>query len=105
MKFGKYDLEDLVHPIGNGEMYRIFFPNGYGASVVRFETSPGFGGNYGYKEGLYELAVLKGNKDGWTLTYETPVTDDVIGWLAPKDVEEHIDQIRCLESKVNNDEN
>ena len=99
MKFGQYELEDLVHPLG-GEMYRIFFPNGYGASIVKFETSPRFGGNYGFKEGLYELAVLKGNSDGWSLTYETPVTEDVIGWLTPEDVGKHIEEIRGLESTL-----
>ena len=101
MKFGEYELQDLVHPIGNGEMYRIFFPNGYGASIVRFQPSPGFGGNYGYEQGLYELAVLKGDINKSDLTYETPVTDDVIGHLTPEEVGKHIDQIRGLQGSAN----
>jgi hypothetical protein len=46
------------------------FPNGYGASVVSHENS------YGGNEGLFEVAVLKGGD----LCYNTPVTDNVVGW-------------------------
>ncbi len=95
MKFGDYELEDLVHPLG-GEMYKIFFPNGYGASIVRFAIGP-MGGSYGSLESLYELAVLKGNADGWNLTYETPITDDIIGHLTPDEVGSYINQVRRLE--------
>lgn len=54
------------------------FPNGYGASVISSRYS------YGGKYGLYELAVLnsKGN-----LTYDTPITNDVIGHLTGEQVE------------------
>ena len=51
----------------------IFFPNGYGASVIRTEFS------YGGPEGLYELAVIEGSEDDFRITHNTPVTDDVIG--------------------------
>ena len=47
------------------------FANGYGASVVRNKMS------YGGKDGLYEIAVLKGDD----ICYSTPITSDVIGWL------------------------
>lgn len=100
MKFGKYELEDLVHPLG-GEMYRIFFQNGYGASIVKFRTSPGFGGSYGVEQGLYELAVLKGSREGWSLTYETPITNDVIGHLTPEEVGEYINQVQSLATRTN----
>jgi hypothetical protein len=86
------DLDFGAHPsrIG-GEMARVFFPNGYGASVVRSQYS--FGG----REGLYELGVLKGTADGdFGLTYETPVTDDVLGYLTPEDVTRHLGEIEAL---------
>lgn len=75
------DLDFQPHNIGNGVQARTEYPNGYGASVVRFD------GSYGSESGLYELGVLKKETDGKLhLTYETPITDDVIGWLAPERV-------------------
>jgi hypothetical protein len=66
---------------------RIIFDNGYGASVVKGEHT------YGGRDGLYELAVL--GKDG-RLTYETPVTDDVEGYLSEDDVTKLMEQIQKL---------
>ena len=61
----------------NGVSARMMFENGYGVSVVCHSSS------YGGKSGLYELAVL--DADG-ELTYDTPVTGDVIGYLTPEEV-------------------
>jgi hypothetical protein len=66
---------------------RVMFNNGYGVSVVKGEYT------YGGKDGLYELAVL--GKDG-KLTYETPVTDDVEGYLSEDDVTRLLEQIQNL---------
>ena len=73
----------------NGVRGRIMFDNGYGASVVCHEYS------YGGKKGLYELAVL--DKDG-ELTYDTPITDGVMGYLSPEDVTEILIQIQDLKN-------
>jgi len=81
------DLEFKEHPINDGVVSRIVFENGYGASVVRHEYS------YGGKDGLYELAVL--NNDG-DLTYDTPITNDVLGYLSDKDVTEVLIKIQQL---------
>lgn len=62
---------------GTQHVYR--FPNGYGASVVQ-----GIG-TYGAEDGLWELGVLKFDGEKYHLTYDTPVTSDVIGWLTPED--------------------
>lgn len=75
-------------------LYR--FPNNYGASVVRSA------GSYGFHQHLWELAVLDYNGPShwdWTITYETPVTDDVLGYLTPNEVEEMLQQISKLERK------
>lgn len=66
---------------------RVMFDNGYGASVVKGEYT------YGGKEGLYELGVL--DKDG-KLTYDTPVTSDIEGYLSEDDVTILMKQIQNL---------
>ena len=58
---------------GQRDHVRFFFGNGYGVSVVR---GPG---SYGYEAGLWELAVLVGDEREYTLCYDTPITDDVVG--------------------------
>ena len=63
------------------------FENGYGASVVK-----GYG-TYGGDEGLYELAVVGPNG---SLAYDTPVTDDVLGYLSETDVTEALAKIEAL---------
>lgn len=73
----------------NGVRGRIMFDNGYGASVIRHNFS------YGGRDGLYELAVL--DKDGEP-TYNTPITDDVMGYLTPEDVTEILIQIQDLKN-------
>lgn len=62
----------------------MFFKNGYGVSVVRFKMAFGYG-SYTDNDSEWELAVLFGNEE-WTLTYNTPITDDVIGHLTGTEV-------------------
>jgi len=82
------DLEFVPHAAGmGGVMSRIQFENGYGASVVKTDYT------YGGDKGLYELAVLDSNG---SLTYDTPVTDDVIGYLRPEDVTDVMVKIQQL---------
>jgi hypothetical protein len=71
---------------------QIFFKNGYGASVICTPYS------YGGTKGLYEVAVLKGGKDEACLTYDTPITDDVLGYLSEQEVEKVLNEIQKLES-------
>jgi len=82
------DLEFVEHPshIG-GVQSRIQFENGYGASVVKTPYT------YGGDRGLYELAVL--DSDG-NLTYDTPITNDVIGYLRDIDVTDVMEKIQQL---------
>ena len=81
------DLKFKPHPHVDGVISRIVFDNGYGASVVKNDFS------YGGKDGLYELAVLDKNGD---VTYNTPVTNDVEGYLGEEDVTQLLEQIQQL---------
>ena len=81
------DLDFRPHPNGMGGVQaRIKFENGYGASVIKSSFS------YGGNQGLYELAVLFEDD----ITYNTPITDDVLGYLSEDDVTEHLKQIQEL---------
>ena len=85
------DLEFIDHPMGaeyGGIISRISFDNGYGASIVKGPMS------YGGDRGLYELAVLDSNGE---LTYDTPVTSDVEGYLSEEDITKLLEQIQKLE--------
>ena len=80
----KFKREDS--PFGFMERARLHFPNGYGISVIRGTYS------YGGDEGLYECAVLRNNK----LCYDTPITNDVIGYCDEDKVNKIIKQIEDL---------
>lgn len=75
-----------------GIQYLFKFENGYGASVIKH------GGSYGHREDLWELGVIKWNEDGsdWHLTYETDITDDVIGSLTDEAVRGLLQEIKEL---------
>lgn len=91
-------LEVNKHPLGESDndcqkIYR--FDNGFGASVVHLP------GSYGYSDGLSELAVIKFESKGdnsYSLTYDTPVTSDVKGWLTEEDVQLLLKQISDLQA-------
>jgi len=74
----------------HGGTQRIYkFPNGYGASIIRHK------GSYGFKDGLWELAVLDSTG---TLCYDTSVTNDVIGYLSDEEVILKLNEIRGLQT-------
>lgn len=89
--FGHMDARLSHTPKFSGEGFRFKFANGYGASCIRHEFS------YGGDEGLWELAVLKFDKRGnGKLTYDTPITNDVIGYLNVEQVKDLLDRIESL---------
>ena len=55
----------------DGVQLLLEFLNGYSASILRTDHS------YGGPAGLYEIAVVRGGD----VVYDTPITDDVIGYL------------------------
>ena len=86
------DLEFIeLDPHMNGVAARIMFENGYGVSVVCHSFS------YGGEKGLYELAVL--DVDG-EITYDTDVTDNVIGHLTPEVVTEKMAFVQVLQIPI-----
>jgi len=80
------DLDFQPMQFGIGIQARINFDNGYGASVIRSLYS------YGGNQDLYELAVIKDN----AIRYDTPITDDVIGYLTEDEVTKYLGQIQNL---------
>jgi len=85
------DLDFKPHSAGmGGTMASVFFDNGFGASVVTgdmFYTSSGH---------PYELAVLKGVKGDSGLTYDTSITDDVLGHQTEEEIDEVLKRISEL---------
>jgi len=74
-------------PFMVGKKARMHFDNGFGVSVVSHTYS------YGGRDGLYEIAVLDSDDN---LTYDTPVTNDVIGYLTEEDVTDVMKQVQDL---------
>ena len=86
------DLEFIHEVMHSGKVWSrsyMIFDNGYGVSVVRGPHS------YGGQKGLYELAVLDSDGD---VCYDTPITNDVIGFLKPEDVTRYMIEIQQLPS-------
>jgi len=88
------DLDFQSHPNFSAGVQAIAtYPNGYGASVVRFS------GSYGYEQGLYEVGILAVQGDGFNLDYSTRLGNDVIGHCSPERVTEILREVAALPSK------
>ena len=83
----QYLVKASARTQGGANQLVFKFPNGYGASVIRGGIS------YGATDGMFELAAL--GSDG-SITYDTHITDDVLGWLSGEDVLENLSAIRDL---------
>jgi hypothetical protein len=82
------ELSFQDHPMGMGKQCIVQYSNGYGASIVQGPHT------YGGKDGLYELAVF--GKDG-EITYDTTITNDVLGYLSEAEVEKTLLDIKNLD--------
>jgi hypothetical protein len=82
------ELKFQDHTLVGRKQCIVQFPNGYGASIVQGEYT------YGGKDGLYEIAVF--GKDGH-ISYSTPITDDVLGYLSEEEVEKTLIDIKNLD--------
>jgi hypothetical protein len=83
--FAPYTPDEEYSDQHYGSRYRFRFGNGYQASVVRGRWT------YGGPAGLWELAVM--DRKG-RICYDTPITDDVVGWLEVRQV---VDLLRRIE--------
>lgn len=85
------NLQDFIvdaKDIHDGVQVVFRFPNNYGASVVKHHFSYGV-----------ELAVIKftsNDADDWDICYDTPITDDVIGWLDAESLQSILIEIKSL---------
>lgn len=85
MKFGRF--EPYI------EEQEFHFKNGYGASVIRGPRS------YGQPNKLFELEVIKRNRlypSYWDITFDTPITSDVLENLEVDDVVKYLEEISKL---------
>ena len=85
-QYNKYIID--FNSINNGMQIVFRFDNNYGLSVVSHSFS------YGNKQEKFEIAIIKFNSeddDDWNITYDTPITDDVLGYQSKGDT---LDAIR-----------
>ena len=73
-----------------GFYYEVHYPNGYGM-VVRKDF-----GSYGGEADLWEVAVHRCVDGKWVITYDTDITNDVLGFLTEADVVTVCNRIRAL---------
>lgn len=82
----KFLISKEPHCVGKGVQYIYRFPNGMGASVVKFEVYKGIG-SYGCELGLYEMAWLYFGDEEW------PMVGTVEGYLNSKEVIKKLEKI------------
>lgn len=83
----QYLVENSM-PYHRTTQYIFRFPNNYGASVISGPYS------YGGTRGLWELAVLIFPQG--EITYDTPITNDVLGHQTFPDIIETLYEIKDL---------
>ena len=90
------ELSDFVESANyrlGGLQLILRFDNGYGASLLCNEVS------YGHENDLWELAIIhfkSTDPDGYELVYDTPITDDVLGYLDDEWAVEILRDIKAL---------
>tara|TARA_R100000482_G_scaffold20490_1_gene5949 strand:- start:190 stop:606 length:417 start_codon:yes stop_codon:yes gene_type:complete len=100
----KGNLNDFLlktRTLHDGVQHIFRFPNDLGASVVCHSRS--YGGKH-----FWELAVISFRKplmsrtdeqfeSGWYITYDTPITSDVLGWCTPREIASTLRRINRLD--------
>ena len=80
------DLEFKKHISGNGVQAKMAFDNGFDISVIKCA------GSYGGEDGLYEMAIYYGKE----ITYNTHITDDVLGHQTEDDITKAMKDVQLL---------
>lgn len=93
------DLLAYKIPSQKDNQVLVRFPNWYGASVITGWTA------YGDPANPFELAVIRfveheENENYYDLCYDTPITDDVLGYLTGSEVILLLYEIAALEGHV-----
>ena len=92
------DIEFKPHKYGEGLHGLIFFENGYGVSVVRYKASYYVinYSSYTSNDSEWEVAVIYGTEKDWEISYNTHITDDVLGHLTEGEVDWVMIQVQEL---------
>ena len=80
------DIEFRQHNAGEGSQGLIFFPGGYGLSVVRFKHPYSTRYSSYTDDKTWEVAILKGTKEQWEICYDTEITNDVLTYKTEEDI-------------------
>ena len=94
------DIKFKPHSFGEGLHGIIFFENGYGVSVVRYKSLTNTFreySSYTSNDSEWEVAVIYGDKMNWEISYNTHITDDVIGHLTEGEVDWVMIQVQELD--------
>lgn len=74
----------------------IQFKNGYQASVISNGSKGAGFPSQGGDTGLFEVAIMYDDE----IVYDTPITNDVLGWLTFREVANVLDEIMNLPLRV-----
>ena len=75
-------FEDLEFKGDDIKRAILYFPNGYGISIIY--------GSYTYSDnGTYAVGILKDNY----LYYETPLADNILGYQTPEQINKIIEEL------------
>jgi hypothetical protein len=87
--YNKYIID--FNSINKGMQLLFRFDNNFGLSVVCHSFS------YGRHDDKFEIAVIKFDSDNiWHITYNTPITNDVLGYQSKEDVFDFIEKTMLL---------
>lgn len=90
------DIEFKPHSVGDGLHGLIFFPGGYGLSVVRFRHPNASRYSSYTDDNSWEVAVIKGTKEQWEICYDTKITNDVLAYQTEDEINKIINHVMRL---------
>lgn len=88
----KHKEKDFLSKNKDAKHAVIIFDNGYGISVVK--DCPLITDIYNF-----EIAIIKGTQDSYSLVYDTGITDDVIRCDTEEEVSNIMEQVQDLSKK------